>query len=102
MNPPTDDDQLLLTASQVAHLLGVSERSLRRIVAAGALARRRPRPGTVRFHRHDVEAFATNLPLVDALAPDLPPSGRRRELLDIERKHPYLAPGYRSSVIERP
>jgi len=59
-----DVPSLLLVKRDAGRLLGVSERSVERMVAAGSLPAVRLCDGAVRIRRTDVEAFADGLPAV--------------------------------------
>jgi len=56
---------LLLVKRDAGRLLGVSERTVERLIAAGSLPAVRLCDGAVRIRRTDVEAFADSLPAVD-------------------------------------
>jgi excisionase family DNA binding protein len=49
-----------LSYKQASAYCGLSEMSLRRLVAAGRLRVSRPMPGTVRFDRHELDAMMLN------------------------------------------
>lgn len=51
----------LLTTEDLRRILGVSERSIRRLVAAGRLRAVHPTPGTTRFTQREVAAFIASL-----------------------------------------